>query len=97
LGAEIEFANVPLEPEAKALAASFVLPDNAMRNWNAYEKEVQISNQDAFAWVVDPQTNGGLLFTVSCEFVTEVKNLFERKNLPLFEVGKIVNSGVVVR
>ena len=97
LGAEIDFANVPLEAEAKALAASFVLPDNAMRNWNAYEKEVQISNQDAFAWVVDPQTNGGLLFTVTEEFVSEVKNLFEHNNLPLFEVGKMVNSGVVVR
>jgi selenide,water dikinase len=97
LGAEIEFVNVPLEPEAIALAASFVLPDNAMRNWNAYEKEVQISNQDAFAWVVDPQTNGGLLFTVSEAFVSEVKHLFDSKNLPLYEVGRMVNSGVVVR
>jgi selenide,water dikinase len=97
LGAEIEFANVPIEPEAIALAASFVLPDNAMRNWNAYEKEVQISNQDAFAWVVDPQTNGGLLFTVSEAFVMEVKDLFNSKNLPLYEIGKIVNSRVVVR
>jgi len=97
LGAEIEFANIPLEPEAIALAASFVLPDNAMRNWNAYEKEVQISNQDAFAWVVDPQTNGGLLFTVSEAFVSEVKSLFNSKNLPLYEIGKMVNSGIVLR
>jgi selenide, water dikinase len=97
LGAEIEFNNIPLEQETKSLAASFVLPDNAMRNWNAYEKDVQISNQDAFAWVVDPQTNGGLLFTVNEQSVLEVKNLFESKNLPLFEIGKMVNSGVVVR
>jgi selenide,water dikinase len=97
LGAEIEFVNVPLEPEAIALAANFVLPDNAMRNWNAYEKDVQISNQDAFAWVVDPQTNGGLLFTVKEQSVSEVMNLFESKSLPLFEIGKMVNSGVVVR
>lgn len=97
LGAEIEFNNIPLEQEAKSLAASFVLPDNAMRNWNAYEKDVQISNQDAFAWVVDPQTNGGLLFTVNEQSVSEVKNLFESKSLPLFEIGKMVNSGVVVR
>ena len=97
LGAEIEFEKVPLEIEAKPLAASFVLPDNAMRNWNAYEKDVQISNQDAFAWVVDPQTNGGLLFTVNEESVQEVRQLFESKNLPLFEIGIIVNSGVVIR
>jgi len=97
LGAEIAFENIPLENEAKSLAASFVLPDNAMRNWNAYEKDVQISNQDAFAWIVDPQTNGGLLFTVSERSKEDVINLFDNKNMPLFEIGKMVNSGVVVR
>ena len=68
-----------------------------MRNWNAYEKDVQISNQDAFAWVVDPQTNGGLLFTVNEDSVTQVMQLFESKKLPLFEVGKMVSSGIVLR
>jgi selenide,water dikinase len=97
LGAEIEFVNVPLEPEAIALAANFVLPDNAMRNWNAYEKDVQLSNQDSFAWIVDPQTNGGLLFTVSEESKLDVVKLFSDNSLPLYEVGKIVESGVVVR
>ena len=97
LGADVAFENIPLEQEAKSLAASFVLPDNAMRNWNAYEKDVQISNQDAFAWVVDPQTNGGLLFTVNEDSVTQVMQLFESKKLPLFEVGKMVSSGIVLR
>lgn len=97
VGAEIEFMNVPLKEEAKALASSFVLPDNAMRNWNAYEKEVQLCNQDSFAWIVDPQTNGGLLFTVSDESQTEVEQLFQEKRLDLYKVGKIVETGVVVR
>lgn len=64
LGAEINFSALPLIAEARALAESFVLPDNAMRNWNAYEKEVRLDNPTAFPWLVDPQTNGGLLVAV---------------------------------
>lgn len=97
VGAEIDFQLVPLIEEARTLAQSFVLPDNAMRNWNAYEKEVQMSNQDAFAWMVDPQTNGGLLFTASESEIEEVRQLFAEKSLLVFEIGKIVEAGIVVR
>ncbi len=97
VGAEVEFDKVPVIEEAKVLAQSFVLPDNAMRNWNAYEKEVQMSNQQAFAWMVDPQTNGGLLFTVTETEIDSVKQLFANKAMSLFEIGKIVETGVVVR
>lgn len=97
VGAEIDFQKVPVVEEAKPLAQSFVLPDNAMRNWNAYEKEVQLSNQEAFAWMVDPQTNGGLLFTVSEDAINEVKALFDSKSAKLYEVGRIVETGVVIR
>ena len=61
LSAEIKASALPRIAEAEALAASFVLPDNAMRNWNAYQHKVDMQNQEAFAWMVDPQTNGGLL------------------------------------
>jgi selenide,water dikinase len=58
--------------EAKSLATSFVLPDNATRNWNAYEKEIRLNNAAAFPWIADPQTNGGLLVAVAPSTVDEV-------------------------
>ena len=97
VGADIEFNQVPLIEEARELAQNFILPDNAMRNWNAYEKDVQMSNQDAFAWMVDPQTNGGLLFTVTESEIDVVRQLFAEKSLSVFEIGKIVETGVAVR
>ena len=97
VGADIEFNQVPLIEEARELAKNFILPDNAMRNWNAYEKDVQMSNQDAFAWMVDPQTNGGLLFTVTESEIDVVRQLFAEKSLSVFEIGKIVEIGVAVR
>ncbi len=64
LAAEVEFANLPLIPEAVSLAAQFVLPDNAMRNWNAYQNEIELNDQAAFPWIVDPQSSGGLLIAM---------------------------------
>lgn len=71
-GAEIREASLPKIPEAVSLAASFVLPDNATRNWNAYEKEILMNNAAAFPWVADPQTNGGLLIAVDPNHVASV-------------------------
>jgi selenide,water dikinase len=71
-GAEIREASLPKIPEAVSLASSFVLPDNATRNWNAYENEIQMNNATAFPWVADPQTNGGLLIAVDSACVDSV-------------------------
>jgi selenide,water dikinase len=75
LTAELNFQDIPYIEEARELAAQFVLPDNAMRNWNAYETELELRNQDAFPWLVDPQTNGGLLLAVAADQVDAVLEL----------------------
>jgi selenide,water dikinase len=73
-GAIIYGEQLPKIPEAVSLAASFVLPDNATRNWNAYETEIQMNNAATFPWISDPQTNGGLLMAVAPEGVEILKN-----------------------
>lgn len=75
LQATVDGEKLPKIAEAKALAATFVLPDNAMRNWNAYQADIDLQNQDAFPWLVDPQTNGGLLMAVEQGSLTEVLNI----------------------
>lgn len=75
LTAELSFKDIPCIEEARELAAQFVLPDNAMRNWNAYEKEIRLESQDTFPWLVDPQTNGGLLLAVAADQVDAVLEL----------------------
>lgn len=71
-GAIIHFSQLPLIEEAKSLAASFVLPDNAMRNWNAYQSRITLRAEAAFPWISDPQTNGGLLVAVAPESLSDV-------------------------
>jgi len=75
-GAVIREEQLPKIPETVSLAASFVLPDNATRNWNAYQTEIQMNNAAAFPWISDPQTNGGLLLAVAPEGAEKLKNEF---------------------
>ena len=72
-GATVKFKDVPLSQQAEPLAISFVLPDNAMRNWNAYEGEIDMQDAGAFAWLVDPQSSGGLLLSVEFAALGEVE------------------------
>lgn len=88
LGAEINAEALPKIEEAASLASSFTLPDNAMRNWNAYEKEIAMDNPSAFPWLIDPQTNGGLLIALSPE--SEIPD-------DAVAIGKFVAGNSVIR
>ncbi len=87
-GAVIREEQLPKIPETVSLAASFVLPDNATRNWNAYETEIQMNNAAAFPWISDPQTNGGLLLAVAPEGAEKLKNEFSE----LCEIGAFAEA-----
>jgi selenide,water dikinase len=82
---ELTFSKVPVIQEADALAKQFILPDNAMRNWNEYEHSVIMNNQEAFPWMVDPQTNGGLLFTCDPD---EIQNVLNSTNQEVWVIGE---------
>ena len=72
---------LPKIQEAVSLAAAFVLPDNATRNWNAFEKDIQMNNTAAFPWISDPQTNGGLLLAVAPEGLENVLKIIPESGI----------------
>ena len=65
LSAEINFADVPLANGVQKYISQMCFPDNTYRNWNAYEKKVSAKEGAWFIPFCDPQTNGGLLASVS--------------------------------
>jgi len=69
----------------------FVFPDNTYRNWNAYEKKVTGINGPEFITLCDPQTSGGLLFTVAPSFRQEVESILSKAGLTahLMPIGSI--------
>lgn len=92
VSAVLDWNKIPHAKEAIDLAKTFVLPDNAMRNWNNYEVDATIENNDAFAWVVDPQTNGGLLLTVDPNHADQVLNICKIKNPKSAIIGEVQES-----
>jgi selenide,water dikinase len=78
VAAEIDFAALPILPEAMALARQGVRTGASARNWQSYGGEVDLA-ADIAPWVrdlvTDPQTSGGLLIAVAPEAAQAVLDL----------------------
>ncbi len=76
--AKILFSQIPILPEAKALASQGIFPGAAQRNWDSYQSEIkQAGLSDSLAqWetllLADPQTSGGLLLSVAPESAPDI-------------------------
>ena len=86
LSAEVNFSAIPLIEAAKPYAAKFVLPDNTFRNSNAVKDFVQTTVKEAFAFLNDPQTNGGLLLSADPEALPEIREVLHQYGLQDFSV-----------
>lgn len=76
LSAVIEFANVPVIPEAITYLAEGCYPDGSFRNWKSYGGRITgASTMDRMMLLSDPQTSGGLLVAVSPRALAEVREL----------------------
>jgi selenide,water dikinase len=79
LSATINYASIPFAEGVKDYLNQKAVPDATYRNWNAYSKKVKfekgVNVMEAFTLLPDPQTNGGLMFTVSAN---EENHLLEK-------------------
>lgn len=88
LSAEIEYSKVPLLNGVKDLCAKFVYADNTMRNWKAFESNVQGIGTESLLTLCDPQTSGGLLIAVNKNSENEFLELSKKNNFLLHTIGK---------
>ena len=96
LSVEIYYDRVPLIEGAREYISQRISPDATSRNWSSYNHKVKfeggVNVMEAFTILPDPQTNGGLLFTVNEKSVPEVKKLLQRAGLNEFSesIGKMI-------
>jgi selenide, water dikinase len=99
LGAELYYSKIPMIEEAKEYLAQRIVPDATYRNWNSYSNHVAfgpgVNVMEAFNLLPDPQTNGGLLFSVDEHSVEEVKLLLQQELLHnhVVPVGRMTAKG----
>lgn len=99
LSATLEYGKIPLVEGVRDYVAQRISPDATPRNWNSYSSKVKfekgVNVLEAFTVLPDPQTNGGLLVSVSEEALSAVQQLFRDNGLAQYTepFGKITPAG----
>lgn len=87
--AEIEMKKLPVLEGAMHYMARFLYPDNTTRIYNSYKEAVQWPQGLEFLLLCDPQTSGGLLFSVAKEKVGEVETFLKAAGVEAWNIGSI--------
>lgn len=85
LSARISYSNITLCEGVKRYLEMKIMPDATFRNWNSYSKKIDfgkgVNVLEAFTTLPDPQTNGGLLISVSPSAAPQLKNILAEHGL----------------
>lgn len=98
LSAVVNYSNVPKIEGISFYLNQSTIPDATFRNWNAYstltEIGAEVNVMEAFNLLPDPQTNGGLLFSVKPDSVNEIITLLKENGLENFitPIGKMIKK-----
>jgi selenide,water dikinase len=92
LSVELNYSAVPIIEGVQDYISKMIVPDNAYRNWNSFEKKVSGIGAESFFTLCDPQTNGGLMLTVSADRQKEFERFLSENGLSIFAkpIGKMV-------
>ena len=99
LSAEIYYDRIPVINGIKNYIAQRISPDATSRNWNSYHEKIRFEKgmnvMEAFILLPDPQTNGGLLFSVNENSKEEVVRLLKETGLQDYTnpIGKFIKKG----
>lgn len=100
LSATIDFNSVPTFPSEvlQPLLDKLIMPSNTMRNFKAYGSKCSKLSGHQLQILCDPQTNGGLLISVSSKNSDQVAQILKSKNLYRSTIGqmKVSTSEIMV-
>lgn len=98
LSAELYYSAIPVIDGAKEYLSQRIVPDATYRNWNSYSAKVGfekgVNVMEAFNLLPDPQTNGGLMFSVNANEIEKIKSLLVEHHLEDFvnPIGKLISK-----
>ncbi len=90
LSAIIKKDSLPLIEQAVNYSKQFVFPDNTTRNYNAQSKFIEGMTDLDFIMYCDPQTSGGLLFSINADYENEMDTVLNSQQQYFAKVGTIV-------
>ena len=97
--AQLEYDKILFAEGAKKYLAKKCIPGGTVRNWSSYGHKAKFSShinlEEAINTLPDPQTNGGLLISVSKNAVNELIHILHESGLGDFTtpIGKMIAKG----
>lgn len=97
LSAEIDYSRIPIIEDIQLYTSKMIVPDNVYRNWNSYKHKVKNIGTESFFTLCDPQTNGGLMVTISAKHQHDFEKILRENNLSAFAkpIGRITDKADV--
>jgi len=96
-GLDLWTDHVPLLVGLEHYLEQNILPDQCYRNWNHVESRVSGMEGPDFAWLCDPQTNGGLLIAVHPSASLRVEMVLEQAGVKAYAIGRFQNETEGIR
>ncbi|MBC7695916.1 MAG: selenide, water dikinase SelD [Burkholderiales bacterium] len=92
LSATVKKNALPIMDASKEYAKQFVFPDNTTRNYNDQSKHIEGMTDLDFIFYCDPQTSGGLLFSVDSSFEKEMDAFLQTREQFFAKIGTITTE-----
>jgi len=99
LSTEVNYDKIPVVNGVKEYISQRISPDATSRNWNSYHEKIRFEKgmnvMEAFILLPDPQTNGGILFSVKDDAKDEAVRLLKANGLENFiePIGRFIAKG----
>jgi selenide, water dikinase len=99
LSAEIYYDKIPAIDGIREYISQRISPDATSRNWNSYHEKIRFEKgmnvMEAFILLPDPQTNGGILFSVNENSKDEIVRLLRENGLANYTgpIGRFIKKG----
>ncbi len=100
VGIEIDFQNVPLLPEVKEYISMGLIPAGTYRNKEyrgMFIDNFDFLSNDTIDLLFDPQTSGGLLFTIDPDDLPKIKTEFSNAGIFAAKIGCINSNAGKIR
>ena len=91
LNAQLDFAAIPLIPQATDYLAKGAIPGGTARNFASYGDKVGPMSEIQRQLLCDPQTSGGLLLAVEPAAMAQVRDLLVSHGLAVEPIGHLLD------
>ena len=98
VGLQLRFSDIPFYSGTARLAKAWCFAGGAFDNKEFYSAHVSFSDriaEEEQMMLFDPQTSGGLLFSIAAEKAQDCLDAAEEIALPLWQIGTVTDSGKI--